>query len=62
MNEEENEFACFAWAETGSKRRNAEEELFEVGDESGVWRRGGEEGEKEAGAFDDVDGVPCEED
>lgn len=59
MSEERKKLVGFALAESRSGRRDAQEEFFEFGKGSMVWRRGEGEGGNEAKSVDDFDAVLC---
>lgn len=40
MEEKRDDFVGFAFAEDGDTKRDAENELFKVGEGRGLWRRG----------------------
>lgn len=57
MREEGDELVGFALAESGSDRRDAEEELCEVGEGSGSLKREGEEGWKQSSVVDNSETI-----
>lgn len=61
MGEKRDKFVGFESAESGRETRDAENKLFELGEEGRVWRREEREVWKRQSAVDDVNGVFCAE-